>query len=184
MRAQGQTYQFATRLNRGERLYEETERVLATILFMDIVGSTERAAALGDRRWRDLLASYQNLVKQEVTRHRGRNINFAGDGWLATFDGTVRAIRCAQAVIEAARRIGLTLRAGIHTGEIEIAGDGVAGMAVHVGARVASSAQPGEVLVTGTVRDMVSGSGIRLEDRGTYTLKGVPGEWQLFAVTK
>ncbi len=184
MRAQGQTYQFATRLNRGERLYEETERVLATILFMDIVGSTERAAALGDRRWRDLLASYQNLVKQEVTRHRGRNINFAGDGWLATFDGTVRAIRCAQAVIEAARRIGLTLRAGIHTGEIEIAGDGVAGMAVHVGARVASSAQPGDVLVTGTVRDMVSGSGIRLEDRGTHTLKGVPGEWQLFAVTR
>ncbi|MGH2401023.1 MAG: adenylate/guanylate cyclase domain-containing protein, partial [bacterium] len=156
----------------GMRPAPEPDRILATVVFTDIVGSTQQAAALGDRRWRDLLASYQNLVKQEVTRHRGRNINFAGDGWLATFDGTVRAIRCAQAVIEAARRIGLTLRAGIHTGEIEIAGDGVAGMAVHVGARVASSAQPGEVLVTGTVRDMVSGSGIRLEDRGTHTLKG------------
>ena len=184
MRAQGQTYQFATRLNRGERLYEEAERVLATVLFMDVVGSTERAAELGDRRWRDLLASYQNLVKQEVTRHRGRNLNFAGDGWLATFDGTVRAIRCAQAVIDAARRIGLTLRAGIHTGEIEATGDGIAGMAVHVGARVAAAAEPGEVLVTGTVRDMVSGSGIRLEDRGVHTLKGIPGEWQLFAVSR
>ncbi|MGH2436120.1 MAG: adenylate/guanylate cyclase domain-containing protein [bacterium] len=158
--------------------------MLATVLFTDIVASTQRAAELGDRRWRDLLVSYHNLATQEVTRHRGRMIDFAGDGFLATFDGTVRAIRCGQAMIDAARRIGLSVRAGVHTGEVEVSGDRVAGMAVHVGARVASSAQPGEVLVTGTVRDMVSGSGIRLEDRGTHTLKGVPGEWQLFAVTR
>lgn len=184
VRAQGQTYQFAVRLNRGEHLYEESERVLATVLFADIVGSTERANELGDRRWSDLLSSYQNLARQEVVRHRGRVIDFAGDGFLATFDGTVRAIRCGHAVIGGAKRIGLSVRAGVHTGEVEVSGDRVTGVAVHVGARVASSAQPGEVLVTGTVKDMVSGSGLRLEDRGAHTLKGIAGEWNLFAVVR
>jgi class 3 adenylate cyclase/nitrite reductase/ring-hydroxylating ferredoxin subunit len=184
VRAQGQTYQFAVRLSRGEHLYEDAERVLATVLFTDVVGSTERACELGDRRWRDLLSSYHDLVRQEVARHRGRVIDFAGDGSLATFDGTGRAIRCAQAVLDAARRIGLTLRAGIHTGEVEISGDRVAGIAVHVGARVAAEAQPGEVLVTGIARDMVSGSGIRFEERGMHAMKGIPGEWQLFAVAR
>lgn len=184
VRAQGQTFQFASRLLRGERLYEETERVLATVLFTDIAGSTERATELGDRRWRDLLGNYHNLVRAEIARHRGREIDMAGDGNLATFDGTVRAIRCAHAIIEGARRIGIAVRAGLHTGEVEVIGDRVTGISVHIGARVAAQAEPGEILVTNTVRETVAGSGITFKDHGSHALKGVPGEWQLFAVER
>lgn len=182
VRAQGQTYQIAYRLHRGERLYEETERVLATVLFADIVASTERAAELGDRRWKDLLRSYQSLVRGEITRHRGREIDMAGDGTLATFDGPARAIRCSLAIIDAASRIGIPVRVGLHTGEVEVMGDKVSGICVHIGARVATHAGAGEILVTSTVKDLVAGSGIRFLDRGGHPLKGVPGEWRLFTV--
>lgn len=182
VRAQEQTYQIAYRLHRGERLYAETDRVLATVLFTDIVGSTERASELGDRRWKDLLHSYHSLVRGEITRHRGREIDLAGDGALATFDGAARAIQCALAIIDAARRIGINVRTGLHTGEVEVSGDRVSGISVHIGARVAAQAASGEVLVTGTVKDMVTGSGIQFEDRGMHTLRGVPDEWRLFAV--
>lgn len=182
VRAQDQTYQIAYRLHRGERLYAETDRVLATVLFADIAGSTERAAQLGDRRWRDLLGSYHTLVRGEITRFRGQELGTAGDGILASFDGAARAVRAALAIIEAARRIGLTVRAGLHTGEIELTGDQVSGICVHVGARVVALAAPGETLVTATLRDLVAGSGLRFQERGTHELKGVPGEWALFAV--
>jgi class 3 adenylate cyclase/nitrite reductase/ring-hydroxylating ferredoxin subunit len=183
VRAQGQTYQFAVRLNRGERLYEDSDRVVATVLFTDIVGSTARASEVGDRRWKDLLTSYAGLMQDEINRHRGRLVETAGDGALVTFDSAGRAIRCAQAIITASRRIGIPVRAGIHTGEVEIADGGVTGIAVHIGARVAAQAGAGEVLVTGTVKDLVTGLGVAFDDRGTEVLKGVPGEWRLFAVT-
>jgi class 3 adenylate cyclase/nitrite reductase/ring-hydroxylating ferredoxin subunit len=184
VRAQGQTYQFAVRLNRGERLYEDAERSVATVLFTDIVGSTARASDIGDLRWKDLLNSYHNLLRGEIARHRGRLIETAGDGALAVFDSAARSIRCAQSIIDAARRIGIAVRAGIHTGEVEISSDRVSGISVHIGARVAAKAQAGEVLVTGTVRDLVTGLGIAFEDRGQQALKGVPGEWQLYAVAR
>jgi class 3 adenylate cyclase len=152
------------------------------VLFTDIVGSTERAGELGDRAWRDLLASHDALVRQELERHRGREIKTVGDGFLATFDGPARAIRCAVAATRAVSQIGLQMRAGLHTGEVEVIGDDVGGMAVHIGARVGASAAAGEVLVSGTVRDLVVGSGIGFHDRGAHTLRGVPGEWRLFAV--
>jgi len=181
IRSQQQTFQIAYRLHRGERLYAEPDRVLRTVLVIDIVRSTEIAAELGDRRWRDVLRNFQALVRNELGRYGGREVDLAGDGVLATFDSPGRAIRCALAVAAAVRRWGIEVRAGVHTGEVEVSGDRVTGIAVHVGARAASAAAPGEVLVTGTVRDLVAGSDIRFEDRGTHTLRGLPGTWSLFA---
>ena len=166
----------------GVREPAEPERVLATVLFTDIVGSTERAHELGDRRWRDLVERHHELVRRDLARFRGREIDTAGDGFLATFDGPARAIRSAKAIVESVRTLGLEIRAGLHTGEVELAGDAVRGIAVHTGARVASAAGPGEVLVSQTVKDLVAGAGIDFEDRGARELKGVPGEWRLYAV--
>jgi pimeloyl-ACP methyl ester carboxylesterase len=166
----------------GVREAPEPDRVLATVLFTDLVGSTERAGELGDRRWRELLVSHHAVVRRELARFIGREIDTAGDGFLAAFDGPARAIRCAKAVVDAVGGIGLAVRAGVHTGECEVVGDKLAGQAVHIGARVAAQAQPGEVLVSSTVRDLIAGSGIELSDRGLFTLKGVEGERRLFAV--
>jgi class 3 adenylate cyclase len=166
----------------GSREPIQPERVLATILFTDIVGSTETAADLGDRRWRDLLERHHETVRRELTLHRGRELDTAGDGFLAAFDGPARAIRCAQAVTAAAHPLGLRIRAGIHTGECDRLGEKLTGIAVHIGARVAAEAGPDEVLVSGTVHDLVAGSGLVFDDRGVATLKGVPGEWRLYAV--
>ncbi len=171
--------QFLTGARRGP----EPDRVLATVLFTDIVGSTERATELGDRRWRELLERHHALVRQQLERYHGREVDTAGDGFLATFDGPARAIRCGSAVVTGIRALGLEVRAGVHTGECELFGDTVAGLAVHTGARVASLAGPGEVLVSQTVKDLVAGSGLEFEERGTYELKGVPGEWRLYAVS-
>jgi class 3 adenylate cyclase len=168
----------------GERHAPEPDRVLATVLFTDIVGSTERAGALGDRRWRDLLAAHDAIVRRELARHRGREVKHLGDGVLAAFDGPARAIRCAEAIVEAVRPLGIEVRAGVHTGECEARGDDLAGMAVHIGARVAALAGPSEVLVSGTVRDLVVGSGLGLADRGEHRLKGVPDAWRLFALER
>jgi class 3 adenylate cyclase len=160
----------------------EPERVLATVLFTDIIRASERAAALGDRAWRELLARHHELVRRQLVRFRGREVDTAGDGFLASFDGPARAIRCAQAIVEGVPALGLEVRAGLHTGECELLDGKVAGIAVHTGARVAAQAQPGEVLVSSTVKDLVAGSGIAFEDRGLHELKGVPGEWRLYAV--
>jgi class 3 adenylate cyclase len=167
----------------GVREAPEPDRVLATVLFTDIVGSTERATELGDRRWCELLDAHHAVVRRQLERFRGREIDTAGDGFLASFDGPARAIRCAGAAIESVRELGLDIRAGVHTGECELAGDKRAGIAVHIGARVAGKAGPGEVLVSGTVRDLVAGSGLEFEDRGAAELKGVPGEWRLYSVS-
>ncbi|HEY3210937.1 MAG TPA: adenylate/guanylate cyclase domain-containing protein [Actinomycetota bacterium] len=166
----------------GVRPIHEPDRILATVLFTDIVGSTERAAALGDRPWRDLLRRHHGVVRGELERFRGREIDTAGDGVLAAFDGPARAIRAACAIRDAVRQLGIEVRAGLHTGECEMLGEKLAGVAVHTGARVASLAGPGEVLVSSTVKDLVAGSGIEFEDRGTSALKGIPGEWRLFSV--
>jgi class 3 adenylate cyclase/pimeloyl-ACP methyl ester carboxylesterase len=166
----------------GERQSREVDRVLATVLFTDIVGSTEHAARLGDRAWRDLLEEHNATVRREIARMRGREVGTAGDGFLATFDGPARAIRCACAIQDAVRPLGIAVRAGLHTGECEMIGDDVGGIAVHIGARVAAFAQPGEVLVSSTVKDLVAGSGLRFTDRGTHPLKGIPGEWRLYGV--
>jgi class 3 adenylate cyclase len=152
------------------------------VLFTDIVGSTERAAELGDAAWKELLERHDELIRGELHRFRGREIDTAGDGFLATFDGPARAIRCAESVREGARDLGLDIRAGLHTGEVEMAGEKVRGIAVHIGARVASMAGAGEVLVSSTVKDLVAGSGIDFEAVGSHSLKGIPGEWVLFAV--
>jgi class 3 adenylate cyclase len=165
----------------GERHSSEPDRILATILFTDIVGSTDRAAALGDRRWRDLLESFYGVVRRELPRFRGLEVSTAGDGVLATFDGPARGVRCARSIADGIRPLGIELRTGLHTGECEVIDDNVGGIAVHTAARVATLAAPGEVLVTHTVRDLVAGSGLCFESRGTHTLKGVPGEWPLFA---
>ncbi len=175
----GEMEEFLTGSRRGPDL----DRVLATVLFTDIVGSTERASELGDRRWRELLETHHDRVRDELRRHRGRELDTAGDGFLATFDGPARGIRCAEAIVGALAPIGLEVRAGLHTGECEVMGDKLGGIAVHIGARVASQAGAGEVLVSHTVRDLVAGSGIAFEDRGAAKLKGVPGEWRLFAVS-
>ena len=167
----------------GEIPHREPDRVLATVLFTDIVGSTERAAELGDRRWRELLEAHEDATRREVARHRGRIVKTLGDGALATFDGPARAVRCATALRGAMWRIGLELRAGVHTGEVERMGDDVGGLAVNLGARVGAKAGAGEVLASQTVRDLVVGSGIEWEDRGAHELKGVPGEWRIYAVT-
>jgi len=166
----------------GTREHVEPDRVLATVLFADIVGSTERAAQLGDHRWRELLEGYYDLARRELTRFRGREIDTAGDGFFASFDGPARGIRCAAAIAAGVRPLGIEVRAGLHTGECEVIGEKIGGIAVHIGARVAGLAKPGEVLVSNTVKDLVAGSGIRFEERGAHTLKGVPGEWRLFAV--
>jgi pimeloyl-ACP methyl ester carboxylesterase len=168
----------------GVRPTPEHDRVLATVLFTDIVGSTERANELGDRAWRELLQMHHALIRQELVRFRGREVDTAGDGFLATFDGPARAVRCAQAIIDDVRAIGLEVRAGVHTGEVELMGDDVGGIAVHIGARVAATAGPGEVLVSSTVRDLVAGSGIEFDERGEHALKGLPGEWRLFATRR
>jgi class 3 adenylate cyclase len=166
----------------GQLPARHSDRVLATVLFTDIVGSTEQAARLGDRRWRDLLATHDAVVRAEVLRFRGGLVKTTGDGVLATFDGPGRAIRCACAIRDSARTLGIDLRAGLHTGEIELIGDDVAGIAVHIGARVVAHADGGEVLVSSTVKDLVAGSGINFTERGEHQLKGVPGAWRLFAV--
>ena len=166
----------------GVRRAPEADRVLATVLFTDIVGSTEKASALGDRAWLELREAHHAIVRRELERFRGREIDTAGDGFLAIFDGPARAIRCAAAVTGAVRALGLEVRAGVHTGEIELVGEKVGGIAVHIGARVAARAGPGEVLVSSTVKDLVAGSGLAFTDRGRAELKGVPGEWALFAV--
>jgi len=160
----------------------EPERVLSTILFTDIVGSTERAAVLGDRAWHELLERHHELVRRQLGRFRGKEVNTAGDGFFASFDGPARAIRCAEAIVDGVHALGLEVRAGLHTGECELLDGKVAGIAVHTGARVAAEAQPGEVLVSSTVKDLVAGSGLAFQDRGTHELKGVPGEWHLYAV--
>lgn len=167
----------------GSRPSHEPDRVLATVLFTDIVSSTERAAELGDRRWKELLEDHHRLVRSELERARGKEVRIAGDGFLATFDGPARAIRCACAIRDAVRGLGLEIRAGLHTGEIELAETGIEGIAVHVGARIADLAVPGEVLASSTVRDLVAGSGIEFVDRGVQVLRGVPGEWRIQAVT-
>jgi class 3 adenylate cyclase len=159
------------------------DRVLATVLFTDIVGSTQRAVELGDSKWSDLLTGHNSLVRRELARFRGRELDTAGDGFLASFDGPARAILCACAVRDAVRTLGLELRSGLHTGECELVGDKLAGIAINTGARVAAKAAPGEVLVSRTVKDLVAGSGIEFEERGTHELKGLTGEWQLYAVS-
>ncbi|MGH2619456.1 MAG: adenylate/guanylate cyclase domain-containing protein [Anaerolineales bacterium] len=166
----------------GVRPAPESDRVLATVLFTDIIGSTESAARLGDHAWRDLLEQHHALVRGELARFRGREVDTAGDGFFATFDGPARAIRCACSIRDGVRQLGIEIRAGVHTGEIELTGDKVAGIAVHIGARVAAAAQASEVLVSSTVNDLVAGSGIRFTERGIHVLKGVPGEWHLFSV--
>ena len=167
----------------GTRPEPDIDRVLATVMFADIVGSTERAAELGDRRWRDLLDGYYRLAATEIERFRGRQVKTLGDGILATFDGPARAVRCAQELAQRTPALGVDVRAGLHTGEIELVGDDVGGIAVHISSRVTGHAGAGEVVCSSTVKDLVAGSGLGFEDRGTHPLKGVPGEWRLYAAT-
>ena len=160
----------------------EPDTVLATIMFTDIVGSTAKLTELGDAAWRALVERHHAVVRQQLSRFRGEEVDTAGDGFFARFDGPIRAVRCAQAIGESVRELGIDIRAGLHTGECELADGKIAGLAVNIGARVASLAGPGDVLVSSTVKDLVAGSDIRFEDRGAVELKGVPGEWRLFAV--
>jgi class 3 adenylate cyclase len=173
----GEVEEFLT----GVRASAAPDRVLATVLFGDLVQSTEQAAALGDQRWRGVLEHYLKVVRQELDRFRGREVDTAGDGFLATFDGPARAIRCACTIRETLDAVGLHMRSGLHTGECEVMRDKLVGIAVHIGARVAGRAAPGEVLVSSTVKDLVAGSGLHFVDRGVHALKGIPGEWRLFA---
>ena len=166
----------------GIRPAAEFDRVLSTVLFTDIVDSTERASVLGDRAWRALLDTHNDIVRRELGRHRGQEIKSSGDGFLATFDGPARAIRCACAIRDEVRSLGIEIRAGLHTGECELMGDDVGGIAVHIGARVTEEADAGDVLVSSTVKDLVAGSGIQFVDRGVRALRGIPGDWRLFAV--
>ena len=167
----------------GVRPEIEIDRILTTVLFTDIVGSTERASQMGDRLWRSLLDAHDKVVRDQLRRFRGQEINTTGDGFVASFDGPGRAIRCAQEIIEATAELGIDLRVGLHTGECEIRGEDLGGLAVHVAARVAALGQPGMVLVSSTVEHLVAGSGIEFEDRGEHELKGVPGSWRIYAVT-
>jgi class 3 adenylate cyclase len=173
----GETEEFLT----GARTIAEPDRVLATVMFTDIVGSTQKAAELGDARWRELLAAHHEAVRRELERFKGREVKTLGDGYLATFDGPARAIRCGAAIAEAARASDLEVRIGLHSGEVEVMDEDVGGIAVHIAARVGALAGAGEVLVTSTVKDLVAGSGIPFEDRGEHELKGIPDEWRLFA---
>jgi class 3 adenylate cyclase len=166
----------------GSRTPVPVDRVLATVLFTDIVGSTEKAAALGDQRWRDLLDNHHATIRRNLERFRGREVKTTGDGFLATFDGPARGVRCAYAISQEIKPLGIEVRAGLHTGECEMIGNDVGGIAVHTGARVAALARAGEVLVSSTVKDLVAGSGLRFSDRGTYPLKGIPGDWRIFTV--
>ena len=168
---------FVTSVRHEEAAFD---RVLATVLFTDIVGSTARANEVGDRAWKDLISRHHATVRALLGRYRGREIDTAGDGFLATFDGPARAVRCAMAIASAVSHLGLAVRAGVHTGEMELDGDVVRGIAIHIGARVAALAGPGEVLVSSTVKDLVAGSGLAFEDRGQHELKGVPGQWRVF----
>jgi class 3 adenylate cyclase len=158
------------------------DRVLATVLFTDIVDSTRRAAEMGDRDWHALLDAHDAVVRSQLARFRGREVNTSGDGFLAMFDGPQRAIRCAMAIRDAVKTLGIEVRAGLHTGECEVRGDDIGGIGVHIGARVSALAGANDVLVSSTLRDLVIGSGLEFEDRGTHQLKGVPGEWRVFAV--
>jgi class 3 adenylate cyclase len=166
----------------GQQADVVDDRVLATVLFTDIVDSTRRAAEIGDRDWHALLDAHDAVVRAQLARFRGREVSTSGDSFLATFDGPQRAIRCALAIRDAVQALGIEVRAGLHTGECEIRGDDIGGIAVHIGARVSALAGPNDVLVSSTLRDLVIGSGLQFEDRGTHQLKGVPGEWHLFAV--
>jgi class 3 adenylate cyclase len=166
----------------GSRREREPDRVLATVLFTDIVGSTEHAARLGDRGWRDLLGRHDAIVREQLGRWRGQELKTVGDGFLATFDGPARAVRCADEIVDSVEPLGIEVRAGLHTGECERMGNDVGGIAVHIGARVAALADGGEVLVSSTVKDLVVGSGLEFVDRGDHELKGVPGEWRLFCL--
>ena len=173
----GEVEEFLT----GHRHEPPVDRVLATVLFTDIVDSTRRAAELGDRRWRELLEQHDEITCAEVARFRGRVVKNTGDGFLATFDGPTRALRCATTLAERMPQLGIDVRSGLHTGECELRGDDIGGIAVHIGARVAALAGAREVFVSNTVKDLVNGSGITFRDRGTHALKGLPGEWQLFS---
>ena len=166
----------------GEQTDVADDRVLATVLFTDIVDSTRRAAQIGDRDWHALLDAHDAVVRSQLARFRGREVNTSGDGFLAMFDGPQRAIRCAMSIRDAVQALGIEVRAGLHTGECEVRGDDIGGIAVHIGARVSALAGPNDVLVSSTLRDLVIGSGLEFDDRGTHELKGVPGEWRLFAV--
>ena len=166
----------------GHQAEVADDRVLATVLFTDIVDSTRRAAEMGDRDWHALLDAHDAVVRSQLARFRGREVNTSGDGFLAMFDGPQRAIRCAMAIRDAVQALGIEVRAGLHTGECEVRGDDIGGIAVHIGARVSALAGPNDVLVSSTLRDLVIGSGLEFEDRGAHQLKGVPGEWHLFAV--
>jgi class 3 adenylate cyclase/pimeloyl-ACP methyl ester carboxylesterase len=166
----------------GHRLIVEVDRILATVLFTDIVRSTQQAAALGDERWRSLLDAHDRAVREQLRRFRGREINTTGDGFVASFDGPARAIRCAREIIRVTKDLGIDLRAGLHTGECEVRGEDLGGLAVHIAARVATTASRGDLLVTAMVKDLVAGSGIEFNDTGEHELKGVPGLWKLFAV--
>ncbi len=165
----------------GTRVSADPTRVLATVLFTDIVESTQLAVRLGDLEWTGLLERHNRVVREQLTVHRGREIDTAGDGFLATFDGPARAIAAARAICEQVKRLGIEVRAGVHTGEVELVDGGIAGLAVHIGARIASLAAPGEVLVSRTVKDLVAGSSVRFSDRGSHTLKGVPDTWQVYS---
>jgi class 3 adenylate cyclase len=176
--------QFIADVVEGKAAKPEADRILATVLFTDIVGSSEKASALGDSAWRELLERHHELVRRQLTRFRGVEVDTAGDGFFASFDGPARAIRCACAIVESMPELGLEVRAGLHAGECELANGKVAGIAVHTGARVASLAQPEDVLVSSTVKDLVAGSEIGFEDRGSHELKGIPGKWRLYAVSR
>jgi uncharacterized protein (TIGR00369 family) len=165
----------------ADEITAESGRVLTTVLFTDIVGSTRRAAELGDDRWRQLLAEHHAIVREQIRRFRGREVDTAGDGFLVAFDGAARAVRCAMAAREGLQRIGLEIRSGVHAGECEESGGKLVGIAVHIGSRVLAIARPGEVLTSGTVRDLVAGSGIEFDDRGEHTLKGISGQFHLYA---
>jgi len=167
----------------GVRGDAPSDRVLATVLFTDIVDSTKRASELGDRAWRELLDRHDTTVRRQLDRYRGTEVKMVGDGFLATFDGPARAIQCALAVRDSLQQLGLDTRAGLHTGEVERRGADVGGIAVHIGARVVALARPGELLASSTVKDLVVGSGIEFEARGSHILKGVPDEWRVFAVS-
>ena len=157
---------------------------VVTVLFTDIVGSTEKAVAVGDRAWRELVERHHAVIRRQLVRYHGKELDTAGDGFFASFDGPARAIRCACAITDAVKELGLEVRAGLHTGECELVESKVGGIAVHIGARVAKAAQPGEVLVSSTVKDLVAGSGLEFRERGAAELKGVPGEWRLYAVER
>jgi class 3 adenylate cyclase len=177
-----ESFQEIHRFLTGQQAEVDDDRVLATVLFTDIVDSTKRAVELGDRDWRALLDAHDAVVRAQLDRFRGREVNTSGDGFLATFDGPQRAIKCAMAIRDAVHPLGIEVRAGLHTGECEIRGDDIGGIAVHIGARISALAGANDVLASSTLRDLVIGSGLEFEDRGTHQLKGVPGEWHLFAV--